>query len=429
MDLSNEQIRECSRRLMLSRMRLLCDHGFYGSLLMHMKIHLSEDFPHGATDGKRNIWINPEFLERISDKELDYLLMHEIGHVALRHCQRGAYLVRNAQDLARQNIAADIIVNSNILLAAGGDTSAITLEGAVDRHTAPDGREGHLFTLEELFDLLPAAANPTPSPENGWDDHSMLGQGNGDDASDRFDNETWQGRVEAAAASAQKREEIIDEGLRHLGEEKAVELRIKNRSQGCGPVPAFAEAFIRKLRKPQTDWRTVLDEFIQEEITDYSFAPPDRRFEDSPFFLPDFNEKENFAKDILFMVDTSGSMSDDAVEEVYSEVRGALDQFNGKLTGWLGFFDAAVIPPVRFDTEEEFETIRAAGRGGTSFQAIFDYLTDHQGELDPASIIILTDGYAPFPEEDAAMGIPVLWVINNEEVDPPWGKVLRIIPQ
>ena len=29
-------------------------------------------------------------------------------------------------------------------------------------------------------------------------------------------------------------------------------------------------------------------------------------------------------------------------------------------------------------------------------------------------------------DEEDAMGIPVLWVINNEEVNPPWGKVTRI---
>ena len=38
----------------------------------------------------------------------------------------------------------------------------------------------------------------------------------------------------------------------------------------------------------------------------------------------------------------------------------------------------------------------------------------------------LTDGYAPFPQEKLSMGIPVLWLLNNEEVDPPWGKVARI---
>ena len=44
----------------------------------------------------------------------------------------------------------------------------------------------------------------------------------------------------------------------------------------------------------------------------------------------------------------------------------------------------------------------------------------------PASIIILTDGYAPFPDVSVTDDIPVLWLLNNEEVNPPWGKIARI---
>ena len=47
-------------------------------------------------------------------------------------------------------------------------------------------------------------------------------------------------------------------------------------------------------------------------------------------------------------------------------------------------------------------------------------------DTPPASVIILTDGYAPFPQESCAKGVPVLWLINNDEVEPPWGKVARI---
>ena len=40
----------------------------------------------------------------------------------------------------------------------------------------------------------------------------------------------------------------------------------------------------------------------------------------------------------------------------------------------------------------------------------------------PVSVIILTDGYAPFPDRSAAMNIPVLWVLTTENVLPPWGN-------
>lgn len=40
------------------------------------------------TDGVR-IAFSPFFLEELSDKELDYVLMHEILHIVLQHCLRG----------------------------------------------------------------------------------------------------------------------------------------------------------------------------------------------------------------------------------------------------------------------------------------------------------------------------------------------------
>ena len=128
---------------------------------------------------------------------------------------------------------------------------------------------------------------------------------------------------------------------------------------------------------------------------------------------------------ILFMIDTSGSMSDEEITQCYSEIKGAIDQFGGKLEGWLGFFDATVTEPQPFTDEEEFVAIRPKGGGGTRFDIIFDYVRDEMEE-PPVSIVILTDGFAPFPDSRLAMEIPVLWIINNEDVTPPWGKVARI---
>ena len=154
--------------------------------------------------------------------------------------------------------------------------------------------------------------------------------------------------------------------------------------------------------------------------------PPDRRFDDSPFFLPDFNEKEETVRNILFMVDTSGSMSDTEVSEAFDEINGAIEQFNGRLKGFLGFFDAEVVPPKPFENFEEFKGIRPIGGGGTDFGVIFDYIREKMSLEMPSCVIILTDGYAPFPPENKAMGLPVFWLINNEEITPPWGITARI---
>ena len=416
MALSEEKIRKYIQRLLLSRMRILCNHGFYGLLLMHMVYSIDEKLETACTDGIR-ITFGTDFLDSLSDSELDFVMMHEILHVVLQHCLRGGN-----REQETFNIACDIVVNSNILLENNMKSSSITLKRyGESMHLAPDGKEGYEYTAEQVYDMLPKqeekklhskgsgvakgrarqqATNENHKPEWRWDDHSRWGMYEEDDVL----RDVWVKRFEDAA--------------------QAIEIRDPSNSRGL--LPRFAQRILGELRKPQTDWRTILNDFIQEEVADYSFSPPDRRFDDCPFFLPDFNGKEDIMEDILFMIDTSASMSDAMITAAYSEVKGAIDQFDGKLKGWLGFFDAAIIKPKPFSSEEEFSIIRPAGGGGTDFQIIFEYVHKHMQYKLPASIIILTDGYAPFPQEKLSMNIPVLWLINNNDVDPPWGKVARI---
>jgi hypothetical protein len=92
----------------------------------------------------------------------------------------------------------------------------------------------------------------------------------------------------------------------------------------------------------------------------------------------------------------------------------------------LGFFDAEVHNVVKFDGETNVKDIKPVGRGGTNFEAVFKYIEMKMTDKLPSSIIILSDGDCEFPSQEASLGIPVLWVINNEKVNPPWGNITRI---
>ena len=450
MVLSDEKIEEYIRRLLKSRMRILCSNGFYGLLIMHMKFALDEDCETAATDGVK-IFFNPAFLDRISDSELDFILMHEILHVVLQHCTRNG-----DRDNEEFNIACDIVVNSNILKSCGMDKRKITLkEYGESMHLTPDGKEGYLYTAEQVYEMLQKKGQnrktskmPGSGSGSGKGNKSCSAKSNNKKISANSGNGKKGGSSDGAgkgspesASCMNKQDESWDDHSKWkmMKEDdylqdvwvkwfedacEAIKIRDPNNSRGL--VPVFAVRILNELKNPQIDWKTILNNFIQQEIADYSFMPPDRRMEECDFFLPDFNEKEDIVSDILFMIDTSGSMSDDMVTAAYSEVKGAIDQFDGKLNGWLGFFDAAIIEPKPFEDESEFRIIEPVGGGGTDFAIIFEYVKQYMTDKLPASIIILTDGFAPFPPESAAMGIPVLWLLNNEEVEPKWGKVARI---
>ena len=403
MELSKEQIQGFTRRLLRSRMRLLITNGFYGLLLMHIKFSIDETIPTAATDGEK-IMFNPHFLTLINDNELDFILMHEILHVALEHCFRFAEIKDLDPDMI--NIACDIVVNSNILMSNDMDIKTIKVHGQESMHLAPNGQEGYKYSVEEVYKMLQKRNKSKNNKNKHWeniDDHTKWKKDEGGSGSLK---EIWDARLANTIAN--------------------LAAKVKNGMKGIGNIPLGAEILLKELMRPQIDWRTILNEFIQEEITDYSFTPPDRRFGDSPFFLPDYNEKEDTIDDILFMIDTSGSMSESEITAAYSEVKGAIDQFNGKLRGWLGFFDADIIEPKLFESVEELQLIKPKGGGGTNFDCVFNYVKTQMLDKPPVSIIMLTDGGAPFPSESITNGIPVLWLLNNEDCNPPWGKVARI---
>ncbi len=433
MAIDQTKAKEYATKLLSCRMRLLHSHSFYGLLLAHTKFALDEKCETAYTDGKR-IAFSPTFLESLSDEETEFVLMHEILHIALKHCLRGHDYNQEAF-----NIACDIVVNSNILKSFGDNYRRISIGGEPLMHLAPNGNPGHMYTAEEVYDMLPKEMKR----KNGG---STLGGGDGDNSqsnsSQGSDNKNGKGNKASGGGGKNQKGKFRggyfvfddhsfwtnDENIQDIDawdnhfEDACKIVSIEDPSNACGSLPAFAERILKERKKAQTNWREVLDNFVQEEINDYSFNPPDRRFSDSIFMLPDLNEPTEAVKNVLFMIDTSGSMSDDMISQAFQEIRGAIEQFGGKLEGYLGFFDAVVVPPVPFSTVEDLDIIRLYGGGGTRFDIIFDYVKKEMKDEMPTSIVILTDGYAPFPKEDKAMGIPVLWVINNDDVVPPWGK-------
>ena len=157
MVLSDEKKKKYLKRLMLSRMRILCNNGFYGLLLMHMIYSIDESCETAATDGRR-IFFWLRFLDELGDSELDFIMMHEILHVILQHCLR-----RGDRNNEQFNIACDIVVNSNILLSENMNLKAITLKKyGESMHLAPDGKEGYEYTAEQVYGML----SPHPLTEN-----------------------------------------------------------------------------------------------------------------------------------------------------------------------------------------------------------------------------------------------------------------------
>jgi predicted metal-dependent peptidase len=397
--IDNKQAAEAGERLLKSRIRLLSDHGFFGLLLMHMKFIFDESCETAATDGEY-IYFSPAFLSSLNDSELDFVMMHEVLHVALGHNTRGHGL-----DHEIFNIACDIVVNSNIMRELGRKDPIVLKNHGEAMWLTPAGREGYLYSAEDIYEELTAL-----------DAKKKKQQPQGDGKGFQDDHSYWDGTYNKVTEQAKWKKRVLD----------AATASRERTSNGCGTLPLFAERLLKEMTSRQVDWKTALMDFIQEEIHDYTFMPPDRRQLEGEFFLPDFNDKEEIVKDIIFYVDASGSISSAALTTVLSEISWGLEQFNGKLSGMLSYFDAKVSDPESFESISELNNIQIFGGGGTSFHAVLNHLTSYPFENPPGCCVILTDGYAAFPSEEQANGIPVLWIICNDKVTPPWGRIARI---
>ena len=163
MALPDKKTIEIVKRLQNARLDLLQKQPFYALLLMHMKFTLDNTCEHSYTDGER-ICFNPDFLDEIDDGELEFVLMHNVLHVALSH----PFRTQADYDLEVFDKACDIIVNSNILYSFGGkDTGKITLKKyGVMPHVTPSGKEGYELTLEQVYNELMYAEGK--QPKNIW---------------------------------------------------------------------------------------------------------------------------------------------------------------------------------------------------------------------------------------------------------------------
>ena len=383
---------ETARRMMAARAVLIRDNPFFGHLAMGLHPYCA---PCGTacTDG-RGLYFDPTFAEKLhTDREMEFVVLHEILHCVLEHCTR-----RGSRDAYLYNVACDIVVNSTILEMWGIPT--ILVADREPMHLAPDGKEGRLYNAEEVYGMLLAnggrnAAN-LPDPNGALDRHDVWA-GIGDP--DRM-QDSWNHRIrEAARACA-----------------------------GAGMTPGIRRLVEQLEKRSRVNWRQLLHDFIRYDDYDYSYRPPDRRFSDEDFFFPAFNVDTDRGEtpDLWVCVDTSASVSDEELSEVMGEILDAMNQTN--LSGSVSFFDTEITQPQPFTTREELLNIRPEGGGGTSFHVIFEYLREHLSHEPPRAILIFTDGWVlTWPEEEDALGIPVLWLISEGgSPDAPWGTVAEL---
>ena len=153
---------------------------------------------------------------------------------------------------------------------------------------------------------------------------------------------------------------------------------------------------------------------------DSTWRRPNRRWLQHDIYLPSSISESMGC--LVIVVDTSGSISELLASRFLTEIVSLCETVRPSLVHLLDV--DTEVRSHRLFAPEDFAKLRDIrefkGGGGTDMRVAFDYTKDKN--LNPEAILVLTDGYTPFPAETS---VPSLWAITTD-VRSPVGVTIHV---
>jgi len=394
----DKEIREA---LTTARIGLLLKEPFFGNLATRLTLVNADAWcPTAATDGRR-FYYNTEFCKMLSSKNMEFLFGHEVLHVVYDHIGR-----RNDRDPQLSNIAADYCVNGDLIRYRIGEP--------IDVVPIVYDRKYDDWSYEEVYDDLYENAEKI-------DIDDLLNRVLDDHLDQDGDSEDGSGDSEDGNESG-KRPVLSEKERKEIRDEMKEAIMSAAQTAGAGNVPAGVKRMLRELTEPKMNWRDLLDVQIKSTIkSDFSWMKPNRKAWHTGVMLPGMMPDDTI--DIVIGIDVSGSISEDMVRDFLSEIKGIMDAyttFNIKVF----CFDTDIYSVKDFTADNLFEIneYEIVGGGGTSFEAVYEYLKENA--IEPKKLVMFTDGY-PWGSWGDEQYCDVCWIIHTHNLEgaptPPFG--------
>lgn len=396
-----------AERMVVARIGMLMKLPFWGNLVTRLRLVEVDDIPTAATDGRRILY-NANFVNSLTDRNLIFLMTHELLHVVFDHLPRWG-----SRDKMLANIAADFVVNQVLVDNKVGDHigNHITKSILASKDSEAIKAIGTLYdaryrgwTFEQVYDDLQDIADTIKekcgSNYIGIDEH-IDGEGEGEG-------------TKATTISAEEMQAIRDEWREAVLNAA--------QSSGAGSVPGEIQRLIGELTEPKMDWRQLLTQTIESQIkSDTTFIRPGRRSFSSDFIFP--SRTKDPCVNVTLGLDMSGSIGPVEIREFFSEVIGIVAQyasFNIDIFCW----DTKVYNFQSFteDNVHDIMEYQPMGGGGTDLTHVFEYFVEN--DIQPKQLCIFTDG------EIGGWGDPnyceTLFIIKNRnQIEAPYGTTVE----
>jgi len=375
-------------------------------VLMVGKTRVDDDIPTAATNGRDERY-GREFVKRLKDQELNFVVAHEASHKMYRHLTTWKKLHDESHHLA--NAACDYVIN--LMLKDMDPEGKLIQMPKWDKDMPEIGKKrgDPMGLIDERFRGM--------NTKQVFDILKEEDDGSGGDG-DGMDFHDW---ADAQGMSEEEKKQLLKEIDQAIRQGQMAHQKLAGK--GAGGLNRELD----ELMAPKVDWREVLREFVKSACRandTSSWRRVNRRFLSTGTYMPSMiGEKVGH---LVIGIDTSGSIGGPELAEFLSEVKCIAEDVNPEKVDLL-YWDCEVAGHETYEANNVRDIVQSTkprGGGGTSPSCITEYLKEKK--IDPECIIILTDGYVG-GDWGGDWTRPVLWCITGgNEVTAPNGKTIHI---
>lgn len=351
------------QNLTASKIDVLRHFPFVSFMVMSSRYKIDPNIPTCAASiyNGPTIHIGPKFFnETLKDEfERNFVLLHEVLHIFLEHLGRQTALNYNHK---LWNIATDFCINSYLTEMKSEILKFPTFGGLYDvKYKGMSSDEIYHKILEENDNDVQKALSQyggVGDPDGAWDEIP------------------W--------------DELTDAQKADLKAGIAASIR-GHKSIGNGGADALVDA-LNELIAPSVDWKAYLRDCIDSSSRHVQTYSKWNRRSGRVIFPAQTGNHIN----LVFGVDTSGSMSNEDLGEALSELRSIMESFDSWSMKLISCDSVAhLIGEYESEEGDDFSSVnkQLIGGGGTDMQPMVSFAEDF-GDT-PNALVIVTDGYIP----------------------------------
>lgn len=408
-------------KLTAARTRLILDKPFLGALVLRLPMVMADKKWCETTfsDGK-TFYYNNDYIDALDSDQTQFALSSEALHCALSHFYRRGHRIKHRWDLACDYAVTPMLVKDGL-------------------KPTPDAqylREFEGMTAEEIYPCLEDNDNAgerdleqnqddNDSDDNEQEKEENKGGSNSNEERQKNDKKDGEGTEEESPDQGQSMGSAPPPEM-SMQELEDLSVQWQQRMAGAaqqalqaGKLEGEMARMVDHLLQPKLPWRMLLAHFMSSTARDdYSYARPSSRRGD-PAIYPSLRSSEI---NIVVAVDTSGSISEEEIQEFVSEVDSIKSQVRARVTLLTCDSDLNYGCPWVFEAWDEFKfDVEIRGGGGTNFTPVFNWVEEQDNP--PSLLLYFTDAEGVFPEQEPYY--PVTWLVKGKET-VPFGQRIQL---